>query len=207
MSASEDVLLEPVACQPQRQLNYPEADNALYNPCWDPTLTPTIGEPRHRAFVSLLEQYIKRQLSYDTDSLLALFPLLQRLERQLFSEGFLYGLPRTRFRESLLWHSGGEQRQQNPGVPSWTWAAWKLPGYLAMYDSTHYYSRPPLTLHHDGQILEPDLDSEPQYTNTESPNLIDTIWAGVKRGAVDVDVNATPPTPGALLVDGLILTI
>ncbi|KXX79348.1 Heterokaryon incompatibility protein 6, OR allele [Madurella mycetomatis] len=72
----------------------------------------------------LLAFYIRRNMKFDTDSLLAFSGILKVLSKRLGP--FHHGLPKKYFGRSLLWndaHHGIFERRKC--FPSWSWAGWK----------------------------------------------------------------------------------
>ncbi len=72
----------------------------------------------------LLAFYLRRNMKFDMDSLLAFSGVLEVISKRLGP--FHHGLPKKYFGRSLLWtdaHHGIFERRK--GFPSWSWAGWK----------------------------------------------------------------------------------
>ncbi|KAI1458554.1 heterokaryon incompatibility protein-domain-containing protein [Annulohypoxylon moriforme] len=79
-----------------------------------------------RFFYGLIERYSQRQLSFQSDILLALTGVSKAASRLLNTQITL-GLPERNWLRSLMWEvRHPEQPKYNLGLgfPSWTWAAW-----------------------------------------------------------------------------------
>lgn len=84
---------------------------------------------------SIASSYAKRKLTHQSDALNAVSGLLQRLTKTHFPEGFLFGLPQSSFRFSLLWfqdpqsvaYSNYDRQtlERREELPSWAWLGWK----------------------------------------------------------------------------------
>jgi len=70
---------------------------------------------------SLIQQYSRRQLSFQSDVLNA-FAGLENFLRLVCDTELLYGLCRPTFGLSMLWYSGFLERR--PQFPSWSWTGW-----------------------------------------------------------------------------------
>lgn len=85
-------------------------------------------------YVEYLGHYMSREVSRDSDAIKAFSALLSRLQRDIFSKGFVHGIPKDDFRNGLLWAIGGKvTRRETGGFPSWSWAAWKVKGFGTTY--------------------------------------------------------------------------
>ncbi|KAF5716216.1 heterokaryon incompatibility protein [Fusarium mundagurra] len=87
--------------------------------------------PDFSLYVDLTCPYNGRDLTYSGDGLSACSGILNRLTRS-FLEGFIYGLPRGRFDDALLWQPiRGCHRRFESGtetdspLPSWSWCGWQ----------------------------------------------------------------------------------
>ncbi|KAK1752010.1 heterokaryon incompatibility protein-domain-containing protein [Echria macrotheca] len=77
---------------------------------------------------AVVEEYTKRDITFQRDALPAIEGVLGLLNPQ--PEAYLAGLPREFFAEAILWHPKLREEcieMVEPGVPSWSWARWKLP--------------------------------------------------------------------------------
>jgi hypothetical protein len=87
---------------------------------------PCLYAPRFlEAFLEyqdLLQQYMKRNLTRDTDILAAFSGILNSFEEKLGKS--VYGLPELIFDASLLWY-GDPYSKRRLGHPSWSWCGWK----------------------------------------------------------------------------------
>jgi hypothetical protein len=95
-----------------------------------------------RVYEGLINNYMPRRLTRDSDALYAISGLLGYLQKDLFPNGFFYGLPMADFPQSMLWHQGdrddslqnsfhlalkGTHGRVSAQLPSWSWVGWKLP--------------------------------------------------------------------------------
>ena len=87
--------------------------------------------PNFPQYVDLVQQYCRRELSYDDDALAAFAGVLN-LFSQSFLGSFHFGLPELFFDISLLWQPRCTIRQRYPfeeqyagkRLPSWSWVRW-----------------------------------------------------------------------------------
>lgn len=193
-------------------------------------------------FNEIISNYTSRELSQDLDSLNAVSAILQRMQRtRLCPCGLLYGLPLIDFRSALAWHQkwrGGTadlsfykwveaRRRSYMGIPSWSWAAWKLKVGLDRDDDdvTHGHVQPPLKVSTaKGRKL--DVDLVLSETNQRRDAVIDLKTEEVRALVFQVQrfyqqLQATGPSevlphPGLssagrensiLEVEGLLLTL
>lgn len=115
----------------------------------------------------MLNQYVSRAMSHDTDALNALLGLLQYIQRHRMAQGFHYGLPVKEFRSALLWQQSGEtylhdtyamlsksRRRIAAELPSWSFVAWRIQKEVRMLpwecEVSYIGFRPPLRII-DGQ--------------------------------------------------------
>jgi hypothetical protein len=95
-----------------------------------------------RVYEGLINNYMPRRLTRDSDALYAISGLLGYLQKDLFPNGFFYGLPMADFPQSMLWHQGdrddslqnsfhlalkGTHGRVSAQLPSWSWVGWRLP--------------------------------------------------------------------------------
>ncbi|KAF4635627.1 hypothetical protein G7Y89_g2460 [Cudoniella acicularis] len=73
-----------------------------------------------------VREYCSRELSYEADTIKAITPLFEDLQRthSIFKGGFFWGLPVDALPFALLWFCSGQQ-QRREGFPSWSWAGWR----------------------------------------------------------------------------------
>lgn len=134
----------------------------------------------------VISNYASRNVTKDSDSLNAVSALLRQMQKKVFPEGFFYGLPIVRFRQSLLWLQEVPERLQlvrdarqrarrraDAGFPSWSWAAWKLEGgiyYLVGSDDAKQQRlQPPLRVRtREGQEIPLDIQTEDEATPHEN---------------------------------------
>ncbi|OAL03163.1 HET-domain-containing protein [Phaeosphaeriaceae sp. SRC1lsM3a] len=93
--------------------------NSVSNPRPAPP-TSTILEA-FLQYHDLLQQYITRNLTRDTDILAAFAGILNSFESKLGTSR--YGLPELVFGAALLWY-GDPYAQPRAGFPSWSWCGW-----------------------------------------------------------------------------------
>jgi hypothetical protein len=96
----------------------------------------------------LIHDYAQRVLSRDEDSLNAVSALLQYMQRVIFPDSFLCGLPLADFRNSILWHGNQSSRilldgptaarRSSANIPSWSWAAWNLNNRITFARSSRF---------------------------------------------------------------------
>lgn len=73
-----------------------------------------------------LEEYTRRQMSNDSDSLNAFMGMLSGIQRSLLPQGFIWGLPLHDFPTSLRWyHVRGQTPRRRLGFPSWSYVGWE----------------------------------------------------------------------------------
>ncbi|KAH9877771.1 hypothetical protein J1614_002988 [Plenodomus biglobosus] len=174
----------------------------------------------------LLDQYLYRTISFDADAIVAFSALLQHLESSSMPSGFLWGLPRSDFRNSLLWVGGHERRSSlNNDLPSWSWAGWKFfrdglstraRAMITIRAAGPADVRPPLQIWHNGQELKIDKHetSAGEVAQKADASAMQDLWVDVES-PTSMNQNTTPtptpttmpPTPSALLIEALILTV
>jgi hypothetical protein len=130
--------------KPQDETDIP---HYVKDPFLDPSLQYQPYRQKLRLYEDIVNNYRKRKLSRDDDSLNAISALLRSMQRVMPTEGFLYGLPLADLRTSLLWRqrdSAGAMKNGFHGslnhttrrgasnIPSWSWAAWNLPQKIRM---------------------------------------------------------------------------
>ncbi|KAE8395072.1 heterokaryon incompatibility protein-domain-containing protein [Aspergillus alliaceus] len=77
-------------------------------------------------FCNLLGTYTSRCMTNESDSLNAFRGMLTFLQRQLFPEGFVHGLPLRSHPSSLAWmHRRGVSPRRRAEFPSWSWTGWE----------------------------------------------------------------------------------
>ncbi|KAK1830445.1 heterokaryon incompatibility protein-domain-containing protein [Podospora conica] len=76
---------------------------------------------RFDEFERIIDDYARRELSFESDKLIALEGFLDAIAERKGLE-FLWGTPTAGFHYGLLW--GGMDGERRPGFPSWTWAGW-----------------------------------------------------------------------------------
>lgn len=96
---------------------------------WLKTPTPHIATRRLQykvVFLALLQPYMRRVLSYDTDALSAYSGIVKAQSRILGP--FHWGLPLALFARALLLMTPGGTTiwSRRPGFPSWSWLGWKF---------------------------------------------------------------------------------
>ncbi|KAK4194937.1 heterokaryon incompatibility protein-domain-containing protein [Triangularia verruculosa] len=103
--------------------------------------------PDFKQFESLVRQYQRRKMTYQTDGLRAFSGILDVLSRT-YQGGFLHGMPNMFFDVAMLWEpqSGSKPRLVAPGntellFPSWSWASFQ--GSVANNLSDHTFGNPP----------------------------------------------------------------
>lgn len=91
----------------------------------------SFSKPNFPQYESLVRQYCRRKLSYQSDGIRAFSGILDVLS-QTYEGGFLHGLPAMFFDMAMLWdpYPGAKPRVVAPGsekllFPSWSWAAWE----------------------------------------------------------------------------------
>jgi hypothetical protein len=93
-----------------------------------------------RAYAALVDEYSRRDLTFDSDSIDAFAGILSYLE-PFFRGEFLFGLPITEMENALLWIPTREmQRRTHPETgkpifPTWSWAGWH--GKVEPYRERH----------------------------------------------------------------------
>jgi hypothetical protein len=82
--------------------------------------------PSMDTYRTIVEDYTKRQLTFDSDVLVAFTGIMERFNKRS-RLSFIYGLPQRFFLQALMWRSRQRGRWRGPefGIPSWSWAAWE----------------------------------------------------------------------------------
>ncbi|RMJ07770.1 hypothetical protein CDV36_012632 [Fusarium kuroshium] len=160
----------------------------------------------------LIDDYARRALSQDRDSIRACSGILDRLQKRYLHSGFFWGIPRDDFKESLLWtHSFGSQTRRRPDFPSWSWAGWE--GSILYYDNSFEAPQPYVQLFEirDGQRVPVQA-----YSTQDSPFPADyafipeeeTIFQSTRApGSTDSADLDRAEREGMLLVDGVLITV
>lgn len=76
----------------------------------------------HLTYKVLVKAFVGRNLTKDSDSLMAFSGIMAVLEPNIGK--FLYGLPIHYFLAALCWHNDGSHTRRND-FPSWSWAGWR----------------------------------------------------------------------------------
>lgn len=123
------------------------------------------GYGRFVAYVNIVLDYAKRQLTNEEDGLRAISAVLSTWERELSCEKFVYALPGWAFRNALLWYhrsenmfrpSKGRRMKNLEAFPSWSWCGWQLNHLVDFLDYERLATQtilPPLFVSHHGNIL------------------------------------------------------
>ncbi|KAK4454476.1 heterokaryon incompatibility protein-domain-containing protein [Podospora aff. communis PSN243] len=165
------------------------------------------------SYKRLLMVYARRNLSVDADALNAFSAILKRLESYL-PHGFLWGIPRHRFHQFLLWRPEPEchANQLRAQFPSWSWVRWKSPldeyipgGEIVESVYCQFY-----TIRQGSQVpvcptpakqFTPGLDEHPFSPDGK-------LTTHYKRhGQPEPDLSAMKDDDKVLLVDGILLTV
>jgi hypothetical protein len=107
------------------------------------TTSASIGH-YNSVYLTLLDFYAGRVLTYDTDVLDAFSGVINAQLRMLGQ--FYWGLPRGLFARALLQSrtlGPGDTMSRRPGFPSWSWLGWK-PEEPGNHDTFRRYFLPPL---------------------------------------------------------------
>jgi hypothetical protein len=121
---AEDAVLEPLEFRGHTHTAV-VLSHTNHQPRWV-SHPPDLHAPRFLElfleYQDLLQQYMKRNLTRDTDILAAFSGILNSFESSLGKS--VYGLPELIFDASLLWY-GHPSSKRRPGYPSWSWCGWK----------------------------------------------------------------------------------
>ena len=132
----------------------------LRNPFVPGLITGEGGPLTH--YCTLVEQYKRRAMTYESDEINAFTGILQAMERSYFSNGFLLGLPVAWLHCALLWEKvDASLGKPNQNFPSWTWASWSGSVQMTLVDRMCHFGDQSL-----GGYLCRDL----------------TIWQKARRG-------------------------
>jgi hypothetical protein len=117
-------------------------------------------------------------MTYDSDSLNAFRGVLKALERKLFPEGFVHGLPLRSHPASLAWmHFDSVTAKRRKDFPSWCWTGWE--GHVfyrdQVVDNSHAHSTSTMT-----------IDFEVRFVSCHGNELEVEGWV------VDLDVRTDP---------------
>ena len=126
-----------ISLDPQDHTNYkvwhvvkPAGQGELRNP-FVPGLITGNAECLRR-YCTLVEQYKRRAMTFESDALNAFAGILQAMEGSIFPSGFVLGLPVSALHCALLWEKvNADLGKQNRDFPSWTWASWSGPVRMA----------------------------------------------------------------------------
>lgn len=122
---------------------------------------------------SIVGRYVKRELTYDGDTLKAIAGLFSMLTQSHFPDSFHFGIPMSDFRRYILWIQEDREalrlRLDNRSIerrecfPSWSWAGWKwtVPVSWNFHEYTSFEEdypfvqipQPPLLLGHGFRYL------------------------------------------------------
>jgi hypothetical protein len=130
---AEDAVLEPPDFQicPSSAVNLANTTNPSSRDTDNPSLriaklplprpnTSSLLDPFLK-YQDLLQQYMTRNLTRETDILAAFSGILNSFEIELGASTF--GLPEVVFGAALLWY-GDPYARQRLGLPSWSWCGW-----------------------------------------------------------------------------------
>ncbi|KAI1435586.1 heterokaryon incompatibility protein-domain-containing protein [Xylaria sp. CBS 124048] len=87
-----------------------------------------IGGPEKGLYYydSSINNYTRRRMTNETDSLNAFRGMLTALSKQAFPQGFIQGLPLRSHPYSLAWvHSRGVTPKRRAMFPTWSWVGWE----------------------------------------------------------------------------------
>jgi hypothetical protein len=121
---AEDAVLEPEDFDQQLELSAGLAFNPPYFPENVDCLPGEVGDPHWDNFFQyqdLLHDYMRRNLTHDSDILAAFSGILNSLENRLGLS--VFGLPERIFDVSLLWY-GDPHAARRQQFPSWSWCGW-----------------------------------------------------------------------------------
>jgi hypothetical protein len=169
-----------------------------------------IKEYGSRAYEKLLELYTARTLSLDADALNAFSAILDRLEKMSLRSGFIWGIPRHKFKSFLLWvRRGSRGLERRSTFPSWSWAGWK--GYMKYYTTYLIGTQPYCQIYSivDGQKALAQATPSEEYSltlaeYTFTPDETTPVRATRSLGVDDLSV---AEDKGLLLVDGVIFKL
>ena len=125
--------------------------------------------PNVKLWDNLLQNYLKRHLTYEDDILRAFTGITQILSGG-FPGGFHFGLPELFFDAALLWRPESflERRTSNTGValPSWSWCGWKgkIMSGINGFGTEHIRSDPMIKGERGRQIIT--FPWKPQWRKT-----------------------------------------
>ncbi|RSL38912.1 hypothetical protein CEP53_014471 [Fusarium sp. AF-6] len=161
----------------------------------------------------LMDDYARRDLSQDKDSIRACSGILDRLQKRYLHSGFFWGIPRDYFKESLSWThlNFKSQARRRPHFPSWSWAGWE--GSILYEDKSYETAQPYVQFFEirDGQrvpvqacptqasLFPADYafipEEEAIFQSTRARSSIDSVDLGRAE------------REGMLLVDGVLITV
>ncbi|KAL5326265.1 hypothetical protein ACEPPN_007403 [Leptodophora sp. 'Broadleaf-Isolate-01'] len=101
------------------------------------------GRGMHHAsdWLGFVENYTKRQMTYESDVLLALWSTMDEFRRTV-GIGVLAGLLETDLHVALMWQPSGPMRKRNATTrdgrlfPTWSWCGWVGPVHYELGDGT-----------------------------------------------------------------------
>ncbi|KAM3073192.1 hypothetical protein ACMFMG_008904 [Clarireedia jacksonii] len=149
-----------------------------YNSDSHETSHPEEFKNRLRYFTNFLDEYTAREMTFDSDSLNAFRGVLRALERKLFPEGFVHGLPLRSHPASLAWmHFNSATARRRVEFPSWCWTGWE--GQVCYRDQVLDNSDA-----HDTSTLA--IDFEVRFVSCHGNELEVEGWV------VDLDIRTEP---------------
>jgi hypothetical protein len=88
----------------------------------------------HRDWYSIVEQYTTRKITYDSDRIIAIAGLANRVSRVLPGDKYLKGLWLNDISRGILWtpDSQFQPKARSEGMPSWTWVSYPA---AVLYDA------------------------------------------------------------------------
>jgi hypothetical protein len=159
---------------------------------------PSLLQRRTDIYATTVRHYTERSMTNESDSLNAFRGMLSTFQKEMFTEGFEYGLPLRSHTFSLAWmHSKHVTPKRRPQFPSWSWTGWE--GEVTYPDRIVYTAdglRPRNTeidllvefrgsrdgqIELEGWIIDADIRTEP-FSELFSHNQEEPIGT-VKEGA------------------------
>ncbi|KAK5652810.1 hypothetical protein OQA88_9476 [Cercophora sp. LCS_1] len=128
-------------------------------------------------FWSVLNEYTRRKMTNDGDSLNAMLGLLNVWERTLLPSGCIWGIPLKDYPESLGWlHRRSVKPRRRAAFPSWSWAGWEGEAYLEDF----------LAQGSPKSLRDCVKDMSVRYVDIEGQRLTVDGWT------VDLDIHTEP---------------
>ena len=166
-------------------------------------------------YTEFLGQFIHRAISFDEDAINAFGAVLARLQRDYLPKGFLHGLPKDSFADSLLWSAYRVSRRYDKRdrliFPSWSWAGWKPENGGSIGYNMLYSDSPPISV--PLEILHEKVNLYPSRSTTVKPSglglELQRHWDSYRlqtQNPISLAKSPLASSKTALYIDGPVMT-